>query len=116
MAKFKHEGGDWARFKQLPNLATIDFHFGSGAASETSYRDRMDGVYNTALEALRNAQADAKDWVLLTHGRSTSRLGATTARSVIRGLMRSPEATPLIDRSQSIQHDSVFVARIRRSK
>ncbi len=37
----------------------------------------------------------------------------TTARSVIRGLMRSKAATPYIVRNQCIQHHSCFVAAIR---
>jgi hypothetical protein len=111
---FKQEYGDWVRFRRLANLAEVDFHYGSARDIETPYWERMANVGAEALEALRSAQAAGKDWVLFRHGASTSRLGQTTSRSVVRGLMRGPDATAYIVRSECIQHETVFVARIRR--
>jgi hypothetical protein len=54
-----------------------------------------------------------RPYIMFVHGRSTSRQGKTTARSVVRKFMRSSEATPYIERRCSIQHETVFVARIK---
>jgi hypothetical protein len=50
---------------------------------------------------------------MFIHGWHTSRVGRTTARSVVRGFMRSKGATSLIERKHCIQHQTVFVAKIR---
>jgi hypothetical protein len=113
MSRFQQATGDWVRYRALPNRVEVDFHYGSGRDSETPYRERMAAVWSEALEALKAAQATGRDWAIFTHGSSTSRLGATTARSQVRSLMRSPDATPYIVRSECIQHESVFVARIK---
>ena len=107
------ETGDWTRYRNLPGkVGEVDFHYGRREPG-TDYRDAMAGVRETALEALAEAQQRGCQWLLLTHGASTSRPGQTTARSEIRGLMRSKEATPYVVKAQSIQHRSVFVAAIR---
>jgi len=115
---FKHESGDWTRYRELPNLIEIDFHRAQEhPAAQTGtapYHERMASVGSDTFQALQAAQVAGKDWVPFTHGSSTSRRGATTSRSIVRGLMRSREAAPFIVRSQCIQHDSVFLARIRR--
>jgi hypothetical protein len=67
----------------------------------------MAEVYARALNALKQAQENGTHYIIFTHGASTSRLGKTTARSVIRGLMRGREASPYIVRRECIQHDSV---------
>ncbi|MGA7825289.1 MAG: hypothetical protein WCA14_13960, partial [Steroidobacteraceae bacterium] len=114
-SKFKNADGDWVELRnRLTNLLEVDFHYGSGRETDVPYRERMEKVWAEALQALRKAQAAGNDWVLFRHGASTSRLGATTSRSEVRGLMRSPEATPYIIRSDCIQHETVFVARIRK--
>jgi len=76
----------------------------------------MAAVYSDALEALKNAQLNKLDYVVFTHGWSTSRPGTITSRSHVRKLMRSREATPYIIRRNCIQHHSVFVAAIRPTK
>jgi hypothetical protein len=38
------------------------------------------------------------------------------AAKVVREFMRSPDATPLIERSGCIQHDTVFIAKVRPAK
>ena len=73
----------------------------------------MQAVWDRALSALVEAQRSGKKYVLLTHGSTTSRIGKMTARSQVRKLLRSKEATPYVIRRESIQHDSVFVAAIR---
>jgi hypothetical protein len=51
---------------------------------------------------------------MFIHGWSTS-MGwkTTTARSQVRSFMRSKEATALIDRARCIQHETVFIAKVR---
>ncbi len=106
--------GDWTRYRSLPGeVDEVDFHDGLGDPSESSYDLRMSDVYARARDSLKSAHATGKDWVLFRHGSSTSRPGKITARSVIRGLMRSKESTPYLNKKESIQHRSVFVARIR---
>ena len=118
MAKFKHEGGDWTRYRQLPNLVEVDFHPPDDHFVETPdrlpYWEEMEQVRSATMEALKKAQGAGIDYVLFTHGWSTSRRGKPTSRSVVRGLMRSPEATPFIIRAECVQHRSAFVARIRK--
>jgi hypothetical protein len=74
----------------------------------------MASIREEALKALKNAYTSGVTWVLFRHGSSTS-MGwkRPTARSEVRGLMRSKDATPYIIRAQCIQHPSVFLARIK---
>lgn len=109
---FKREDGNWTRFWNLPEVKEVDLHW-QGRGHGGSYVEKMSKVRECAFQSLVEAQRDGNLYVLFTHGHSTSRLGATTARSVVRGLMRSKFATPYIVRSECIQHDSVFVAAIR---
>ena len=109
-----HDGvGDWTLYRELPGLCEIDFHW-SDTDEPHGYWESMDLVYSVALKALEDAYEDSDvNYVLFTHGWSTSRIGATTSRSQVRGLMRSTAATPYIDRKRCIQHYSVFVAAIK---
>lgn len=111
MATFKTGTGDWVRYRALKPVE-LDLHFGK-RGDGMSYGEAMYGVEERVEEAVRKAHLDRRDWLLILHGASTSRPGKTTARSVVRGFMRSPKATPYIDRSECIQHETVFVARIR---
>jgi hypothetical protein len=112
MPVFKQEGRNWVDYRKLPGLVEVDLHWadqpGGGA-----YWENMQEVHNVALHSLQEAFEQGAQWVLFTHGWSTSHRGKTTSRSVVRSLMRSPAATPYIVRRESIQHYSVFVARIR---
>jgi hypothetical protein len=110
---FKKGSGSWTQYRQLPSLIEIDFHHSGYEPREMPYEEAMGNVWHDALEALRTAYQQGKRYVLFTHGSSTSRPGKTTARSQVRGLMRSKEATPYICRSECIQHETVFVAAIR---
>ncbi len=116
-SKFKEEAGDWTPHRKLPDSVEVDLHRSDDrprhGPRDVPYRADMLEVEDDAFEALVNAQQEGKQYVLFTHGRSTSGFGKTTARSVIRGLMRSTAATPYIVRKECIQHPSVFVAAIR---
>ena len=117
MAAFKKEYGDWTEYRKLSCVTEIDFHFNQDGPSYHDYYESMEAVRQTALDNLKRAYEGGKiNYVLFTHGWSTSRRGSTTSRSVIRAVMRSPDATPYIDRKRCIQHDSVFVAAIRKPK
>ena len=99
------------QYREL-GVQEVDFHHGV-RDFDLPYSEAMAEVRREALAELKAAHAAGTKYLLYRHGSSTSHLGATTARSQIRGLMRSRDATPYIVRSESIQHDSVFVAAIR---
>lgn len=109
---FNYEVGDWVKYRDLPNLIERDFHWMHEDRTGL-YHENMQAVWDVALRTLKEAQQHGKCYVLFTHGWSTSRIGKTTARSQVRKLMRSKEATPYIIRRDCIEHSSVFVAAIR---
>jgi len=106
---------NWVEFRQLPGVWEIDFH-NDGNEYTGSYWENMKEVWNDTLNALKIAQEQGIQYVLFTHGHSTSHRGVTTSRSQVRSVMRSKEATPFIIRKECIQHYSVFVAKIRLPK
>jgi hypothetical protein len=113
---FQKEYGDWVQYRELGPLE-VDFHHNDYEEYDgLSYYERMEQAGTRTLEALKKAQQQGNPWVLFTHGWSTSRPGATTFRSVVRGVMRSKESTPYIIRKKCIQHESVFLAAIRLSE
>jgi hypothetical protein len=105
--RFKRSTGNWRQYRQLPNATEIDVRYDSHDS------EQLAAVRGVALEALKAAQAAGKDYVLFRHGTSAFSHGAASARSQLRGLMRSVEATPYIVRSGCVQHDSFFVARVK---
>ena len=112
----KTETGNWTDYRPRFGLQPqdeIDLHFGRRDPHGQSYGDTMADVERRVIESLQRAQANGRPYVMFTHGWSTSRPGQTTARSVVRSFMRSKAATPLIERAGSIQHPSVFVAKVR---
>ena len=111
---FKEGSGDWTQYRRLPSAIEIDFHDSEYGRGEVPYWVAMNQVYDRAFEALKCAYEDGIRYVIFTHGASMSRPGKTTARSEVRALMRSKEATPFVCRRDCIQHNSVFVAAIRR--
>ena len=113
---FQQEVGDWKRYRRLPDVVEVDLHFSDLGPREIRYSDAMSDVWDKALQGIEDAYNNEKKYVLFRHGWSTSRLGRTTARSQVRSLMRSPEATPYIDRKRCVQHESVFVAAIKPKK
>lgn len=113
MFKFKCYHGDWTDLRKY-SPREVDFHFGDGM--NVAYWELMDEVKNQVLDALKLAQDDGAPYVLFRHGSSTSHMGKTTARSVVRGIMRDKEATPFIDRRKCYRHETVFLACIRPAK
>lgn len=111
------EDGDWVQYRgrfSLTPADEVDFHAGRRDPREHRfYGEQFDGMEDQIADALKRAQANGRPYVMFTHGRSTSRPGQPTARSIVRGFMRSKAATPLIDRAGSIQHPSVFVAKVK---
>ncbi len=112
MALWRTEDGDWKRYRSLPVAVEVDFHR-EGWDGPHWYDDKMREVRDEALDALERAHQLGLKYVIFTHGSSTSGPGRTTARSQVRGLMRSPSATPYVNRRECIQHDTVFVAALR---
>lgn len=110
--RFQDGYGPWAQYLQLDKVHLVDFHRGRRAPGK-AYWDVMADVHEEAFAALQYAQANGFRHVVYVHGWSTSGPGKTTSRSVIRGLMRSPDATPHIVRAACIQHETCFVAAIR---
>lgn len=114
MALWKiEEAGDWTRFRSLSPAVEVDFHREGRDDPPQPYEQRMWDVRGEALRALKRAHQLGLGYVIFTHGASTSGPGQTTARSMVRGLMKSPDATPYVDRRSSIQHYSVFVAALK---
>jgi hypothetical protein len=111
----KREEGNWVSYRKrfgLSKADEIDLHFGPCDIG-TSYYDVMADVEYLVRDSLRKAQERGSQFVMFVHGWSTSGPGRTTARSVVRGFMRSKEATPFIVRADCVQHSTVFVAKIR---
>jgi hypothetical protein len=110
------ERGNWVLYRARFGLLDddeVDLHFGRRDPAWKRYDEVMADVELRVRESLRRAQEGERPYVMFVHGYSTSRPGQTTARSVVRGFMRSPEATPFIVRSECIQHPTVFVAKIK---
>jgi hypothetical protein len=107
-----HEHGDWTQYRSLPNLVEIDFHRGRRDRSK-SYWECMAEVREEAEQAIRQAYDEGRSWLLIGHGQSTSRPFHTTARSVIRRLVRDKSMTPYILRAQSICHPTCMAVRLR---
>jgi hypothetical protein len=106
--------GDWKQFRG-PDRREVDLHFGKRDPKAKSYAQAMAEVSELVERSLREAQRDGCPYVMFRHGQSTSRRGKVTARSQVRGFMRSPKATPLIERDQCIQHEAIFLAKVRTS-
>ncbi len=115
---FKKGQGSWSEYPRLPGVVVVDYHHDYREPRELGppmqYYEKMANAYEKTIDALRNALADPTTrYVLFTHGSSTSRLGKTTARSQVRKVMRSKEATPFICRKQCVQYESAFLASIK---
>ncbi len=114
MSTFEQATGDWTQYRKLQPSIEVDFHSSEYGPREVPYWEAMAEVRHKALEALKEAQREGIRYVIFRHGWSTSRPGKTTARSEVRSLMRSKEATPYIIRKECIQHEeAVFVAVLR---
>lgn len=103
--------GDWQALRERPGLMEVDLHFGRGEPG--SFRNNMAEVGDIVRSSLREAQKNGVKFVMFRHGYSTSGPFQTTARSIVRAIMRSKESTPFVIKAKSIQHRSVFIAAIR---
>jgi hypothetical protein len=82
---------------------TDEINLHSGRRDRTvAYDEAMADVEQRIRHGLRKAQEHGRPYVMIIHGHSTSRPGQTTARSVVRGFMRSKEATPFVEKAHSI--------------
>lgn len=111
MTSFRTESGDWTRFRAL-KPREFDLHRCEWGRREVPYWVAMQEVRDDTLAELVAAQKSGAEWLLIRHGGSTSGPGKTTARSVVRRIMRSSSATPFIVRRDCVQHEMVFLARI----
>ena len=116
MSKVFEQGvGNWRLYRAWLGFSKddeIDLHFGKRDKS-IPYDVVMDEITTIVEHGLKAAQQNDRSYVVFIHGRSTSRRGKKTARSMVRGFMRSKAATPLIERNLCIQHETVFVAKVR---
>jgi hypothetical protein len=110
----KREDGDWTRFRNLPNLMEIDFHPHSFVGEFNCFWDKMRYVEEKTESAIIEAYEKGYDYLLVTHGHSTSRPFMTTSRSIVRTVFRSKEITKYVFKKECIQHYSVFVFCIRK--
>ena len=114
---FEQGQGDWKEYRVRFHLTAedeIDLHFGRRSAPELSYAGAMHQVEALVEERLLRARLEGRPHLMFLHGRSTSNgWKGATARSVVRGFMRSRKATLLIERKVCVQHETVFVAKVR---
>jgi hypothetical protein len=114
--QIKKRGGDWKELRAEFGLTPkdeADFHFGP-RDPHTPYANVMADVEERVERRLIEAQKAGRPYLMFIHGWSTtSRPGRTSARSVVRKFMRSKVATPLIQRSSCLEHETVFLAKIR---
>ncbi len=109
----KREQGIWVGYRErfgLSKADEIDLHFERRDRDVASYDEAMADVEQLISHSLRKAQENGRPYVMCIHGHSTSRPGQTTARSVVRGFMRSKEATAFVVKAHRIQHRTVFIA------
>jgi hypothetical protein len=115
-AKFHTDLGHWEKFRSQLGFSQsdeVDLHFGKRDPAKMSYGEAMAGVTSLVRASLEEAQRQGRPYLVFIHGSSTSRRGKTTARSQVRNFMRSTAATPLIDRRGCIQHNTVFIAKLK---
>ena len=84
-----------------PNIA-----HGDVTAPELDYETEI-------LEALASAQDDGVSYLLLHHGCAQRRRGETTARALLRALMRGPITWPYLRHADCRQYADAFLAAIR---
>jgi hypothetical protein len=112
MPKFQKGIGDWTAYRR-PDCTGVDLHFGRRNRWEQSYGEAMAEIIELAESELR--KQNGQPYVMFIHGSSTSRRGKTTTRSQVRKFMRSSAATPLIERSLCVEHETIFRAKVRLS-
>lgn len=90
----------------------VDLHFGRRGPG-VSYDEVMAEIARLVETKVQEAHAKGRPYILFIHSHSTSRGNNTTARSVVRGFMRSREATPYIDRRHCVEHPSAFLVKLK---
>ena len=109
----KKESGNWTKYRDLHGrVREYDCHFGEDHG--LTHYELKQKVYDDVLDILRQEYENNDDWVLVTHGLSSSRMGTTSSRSQVRKLAKSRDATPFIIRKECVQHESVFVFAIKK--
>ena len=108
---FNTGSGDGREWKKHPNTLVIDYHDDSDHGM--AYWEHLEDWHKRTMDALKKAQQDGSEYILFTHGSSTSRQGNQTARSVVRKIMRGKKGTPYILRKKCIDYYSSFLAAIR---
>jgi hypothetical protein len=104
---------DWTEYRNLPLCVEVDFHRSERGPREIPYDEAMQEVWDDAFDAIQKAYRIGLRWILFTPGSSTSRPGATTARSQVRKLVRDKSATPYIVRAKCEYGRSFYVVAIR---
>ena len=108
---FKTGRGDGREWKEIPKTLIIDYHDGPDFGLE--YWEHLEDFRKRTIEELIKSQKEGYEYILFTHGSSTSRQGAQTARSEVRKIMKGKEGTPFITRSECIDYFSSFLAAIK---
>jgi len=108
---FETGRGDGREWKAHPKALVVDYH--DGPDHGMAYWEHLEDFYNRTIDGLEKAQKEGYEYILFTHGWSTSRQGAQTARSEVRKIMRGKEGTPFIIRKKCIDYGSSFLAAIR---
>ena len=111
--KFNAGIGDGREWKKHHSISVVDYH--DGPDHGMAYWELLEDFRNRTMEALRKAQEEGIEYVLFTHGSSTSRQGFQTARSEVRKIMRGSEGTSFIIRKKCIDYGSSFLAAIQPS-
>ena len=106
---FQKGSGDWKKYRELGTYTECDFHYLEGR----NYSEKLGQVHGIVMGGFKEAQEKGIEYVIFTHGHSTSGPFKTTTRSIVRHIMRSKESTPYVIKKNCIQHYSVFVAAIR---
>ena len=101
----------WWEWKKHPKTLVIDYH--DGPDHGMAYWEHLECWHKRTMDALKKAQKEKLEYVLFTHGSSTSRQGKETARSVVRKIMRGKNGTPYIIRKKCIDYGSAFLAVIK---
>jgi hypothetical protein len=118
MRAIQRATGDWTELRKLPGVREVDLHFAQGGAPigpSSNFAGKMAAVRQHVLQQIVAASQDeAVAFLLVVHGKSTSRPGRTSSRSVVRDLARDKAVTPYIDRAKCVQHESCFAFALRR--
>jgi len=109
--KFKTEDYYDSEWLKQQKVLEVDYHDGPNYGMP--YWELLDEFDERTMNALKKAQKEGMEYILFTHGSSTSRQGFQTARSVVRNIMRGKRGTPFIIRKKCIDYGSSFLAAIR---